>query len=265
MGPLKLITNIILFLLCSTFISSAFAIPIKTAAFGNINYAHVDGFVQTPKGGSFGTTNMGRPDFDELDIAHDKFYSFGLEVTVCDYFGLLEYSHFDPHGSTILTQELITHSQLIPAGHSFDMNLEFDWYALGIGKNFFWNQTWTVSPQILLSWVKYHYEFQAPPIESARNFSLIGANIGLKLAHYFTPQLSADVKALIPLPLSNIHIIDVDAGLGLDIASSSHVTVIPRLAIGWLQLEYKDEQPIPNYIRYRASPYGSFELKVLFD
>lgn len=267
MGPLKLITKIVTFTPCTIFFTSAFAFasPIKTTLYGTLNYAEVEGFVQTPKGGTIGTTDMGRPDFDELHIQHDKFYSLGVKIEACDYFGLLGYYHFDPHGSTILTEDLLTHSQLIPAGHSFEMNLEFDWYALGMGKNFHFHPTWTFSPSFLVSWVKYHYEFSAPPIESARNFSLIGANVVFELTHYLTSQLSANFEAMIPLPLSNINIVDVNAGLCLDLPFTSHVIISPRLAIGWLQLEYKDEQPIPNYIRYRGSPYGALELKILFD
>lgn len=261
---LKLITKISLFIFLVFLFSSIFANPITASIYGNINAAHLDGFIQTPKGGSAGTTSMGRPTFDEVHTHYNTFYSLGADIDYRDYFGLFNYYHFEPHGSATLAQALITHNQFIPQGSFFDMFLKFDWYSLGFGKKFHPSSRTTFSPSLLISWVKYHYEFSAPPIESARNFSLVGANFGLKLEHYLTPTLLANIDALIPLPLSNIKIVNLNTGLAFVLPTTLKVKVIPRIAVGWLQLEYKDEQPIPNYIRYRASPYGSFELKLLF-
>jgi hypothetical protein len=255
------------FLTCFSFavlglLSHPLHAAMKTFIYANESYDRVHGFIQTPQGGSIGTTSLGRPTFDELNIHHDHFYALGAAVQFDDYFALFDYHHFSPHGSTILNQSLMTHAKFIPVGSSFEMSMDYDLFTIGFGKHFHFSNHWTVSPALLANLLNYHYEFYSPPLSSARSFSLVGVDLGVKVQYDFTKKFAVDFMGAISLPVSNTDLYAADLGLSYRLRPSHHVHIIPRIALGYFQLDYKDEQTIPNHICYTGFPTVSFGVIV---
>jgi hypothetical protein len=118
---------------------------------------------------------------------------------------------------------------------------------------------------LIVNWLKYHYDFSAPPKVSSRTFTLVGLEVGASIAYHFNRNLSMDSQAALSLPLSNIRLLTVDVGLSYRLNIFRHAHISPRIAVGWIQLDYKDEQAMPNHIRYIANPYGSLGFILAMD
>ncbi len=233
----------------------------EVSLYGNFSGGALQGFTQTPQGGTNGTTSFHRPSFDELHIHHDKFYTLGATFFSDNYFLLFDYYNFTPKGNTVLSEALTTHGKFIPAGSAFAASLNYHLYTVGFGMPF------KISHLEFLSWLevnllKYHYEFSAFPISSARNFNVTGVNFGLKCAYDFSDTLFGDVKISLPIPVTNLTVIGAEIGLNKTVVLNQHLCLIPRLGLGLLQLDYKDNQPIPNHMRYTNAPYISLGLVI---
>lgn len=232
---------------------------------GNYEYGKLSGFAQTPRGGDYGTTSFHRPSFDEMDTSTNGFYSFGAGLKYNDYFTLFEYCHLHSQGENNLSQNLITHGQTIPQGRHFMMNIEYDWYRLSWGKDFSVNfdNRWVVTPSLRANLLKYHYHFDAMPNQSSRTFNLANIDLGLKLEYFLTTFISSYLQANYALPLSHLQIRSANIGVSYRFISQ-HLTLTPKIALGFLQLDYQDEQNVPNYIRYKLAPQGLIGLEILF-
>lgn len=233
--------------------------------FGSVSYNNVEGFIQTPRGGDLNTTSYRRPSFEEMNIIHDNPYFFGMGLQYCDYFSEVKYIHINPKGSTTLQENLLTHAQFIPEGQYIDLHLEYDWYVLGFGKHFSdKDRKWQISPLLDLNFLKFHYEFCSGSIKSARNYSLVGLDIGLNIQHALSRFWFWDLEAKATLPLSNLKIQMASVGLNYKLPFSSKVTLIPRLSIDAFTIDYQDEQLIPNHFRYEAREQVSFKLTLIY-
>lgn len=236
---------------------------IQSLVFADFNVDRVEGFAQTPRGGDIGTTSFNRPSFEEMNIHHDKFYDIGASISYCDYIATLEYFYLYPHGSSVLQQDLISHAQFISEGMRFDMDIEYDWFILSLGKKypFHW---FTVSPMIQLNWLKYDYQFSAPPQASSRSYSLLALDLGIKICRDFTSTISGEIMGSVTIPLFNLKIYTLSAGLTYQLLTSSHIKVIPRMTLGTFRFDYEDKQTVPNHFRYTANIFGSIGLAILF-
>ncbi len=236
----------------------------QSFVYGSLSYGFVDGFIQTPRGGSLGTTSYRRPTLDELNIHKDNFYTFGVGFILNDYAATFNYNHFSPKGETLLTQNLITHANFIGVGNVFTSELDLELFSFGFGKSFHLFQDWVLTPLLILNVLKYHYEFDSALCNSSRTFNVVGFDAGLKAQYFFTTAFSTDIQVAIPIPGFNFTAGSIDMGINMAFTVSDHISVIPRLAIGMLRMDYKDHQEIPNHIRYTNAPFGTFGVIVHF-
>ncbi len=225
--------------------------------------ARVNGYAQTPKGGSAETTSFRRPSFAELGIKRNSLYHFAINLQHNDYFFNLDYLHLNPHGSDSLSQDLLTHSQFIPTKSEFGLNVEYDWYRFALGKNFYFSdKKWRIAPALLAEWLKYHYSFTAPPLGSSRSFTLLASSFGLQIHREFDKKFSGDIAATYTLPLSNLKLSTLSFALNYALVITPRLFIIPRITLGWLTIDYEDEQLVPNHIHYTATPYGTIGLNL---
>ncbi len=260
---MRKILNVIILLVLLPFSMQCMA-SLQSFVYGSLSYGSVDGFIQTPRGGSFGTTSYRRPTLDELNIHKDNFFTLGAGFILNDYAATFNYNHFSPHGETLLSQNLITHSNLINAGDTFNSELDLELFSFGFGKSFYFYDYWVLTPLLIVNYLKYHYEFDSPLCNSSRTFNVVGLDAGFKAQYFFTTAFSADVQAAFPIPGFNFTAGSIDVGINMAFSVSNHMSIIPRLAVGMLRMDYKDNQEIPNHIRYTNAPFGTFGVILHF-
>jgi hypothetical protein len=217
------------------------------------NFAAVSGYSQIPRGGQPGTSSIERPSFKESGIYHENFYHLEGGVQYEAYYASLQYQRLAPQGEQILNDDLVTHSQFIPAGRTFSMDIHYDWYVAEIGKQFDVHR-WQCSPFLQANWVKYHYAFSALPQQSTRVFSLGGLTVGGDLRFYITKQFSTALKAAVTVPLSRLRIKTAQLNLYYDISVTRHLLISPTCGISFIYVDYQDRQPLPNHVHYQGWP-----------
>lgn len=233
--------------------------------YARLGTAHIAGLAQTPKGGDVGTTSMNRPTFAEIEINHENFSDIGIGVSHCDYFAILDYQDFSPHGSTHLTNALITHNQFIPAGSDFNMHVYYHLTTLKAGRIFaISNTSLTIAPFLEGDYVQYHYGFDSPTAQSNRDFNLAGLSIGFIAEYQIDQAFSIDFTAKNTIPLSKLQISQLDLGINYTFNIQKHLSFTPRLSLGFERIDYEDNQIVPNHIHYQALPYGTLGFSLSF-
>lgn len=220
----------------------------------NLDYAHIQGMAQTPRGGSPNTTNTSRPQFSEADIDDEFYYDAGVGFSIYHFFMNFVYHHLQPSGDDTLHRALLTHNQRIPAGQDFNLRCDFDWYQLQMGNYFKVVKGLQLSPIVEGHWIHYHYSFSSFPIASARSFSMAATNLGLGLRFNITESILGELSATTSLPFSNLCINRVNFVLNTDVLLNQHLVLRPQASIAVFRIDYEDFQLITNHIRYTAAP-----------
>lgn len=239
-------------------ITFAFGLPSNIGLSGAIEGAtgHCRGYVQTPKGGSPGTTDYERPSFEELGKRFDSFWQATIAARYNDYILEGNFLFLDPKAYDTLSHALTTHARKLPAGSPFEMQVDYDWYVLGFGKQCgCFGPGWVFTPKIEVNWLHYRYDFNSPFAQSQRAFTLITAGLNLAIEKPITQTVQLVGKIQFPLPLSNFTYLKVDIGINKYLLHSRCVTLSSYLKLGYLELDYEDEQTVPNHIRYTNFPY----------
>ncbi len=229
----------------------------------NIDWAKISGYSQIPKGGTVGSSSFERPSFQELSITQAFFYELGLGIKYHDYYMQLDYIPLQVHSNTVLTETLITHARTIPAGSPFSANILYQWFIYHLGKDFHFAK-WTLSPEIQANYLRYGYHFSSPLAASKRAFNPFAISASVKILHPFTQKLSTDLQGAITFPGTNLQIGSATFGVNYQVPYH-RMQVVPRLAMGLLQIDYQDKQPLPNHIRYNAAPFVQLGVTLIFN
>ncbi len=226
-------------------------------------YDHLSGYSQIPRGGNFGTSSYKRPSFSEVNRQHDSFYRLEAGIDYRHYLLDLNYCHLNPHGRSILQQPLLTHAQFIPQNSDFQMETNFDWATLKLGKEFsFCHHNWQISPMLGGEWLRYRYAFQAPPKASVRAFSAFAPSFSLKLKHTGVKKLITEFEATTTFNLTNLNLYSAQVGLAYPLYQNTHFQILPQVKAGFLEIDFKDKQPFPNHVRYTGWPFATLGVLV---
>lgn len=218
-------------------------------------YDFVDGFAQTPMGGSFGSTSNKRPSFEELDFDHDAFYGAGLGGYFQNYHLNLTYHKLSPSHQGALKEPLISHNQFIPSQQPFAFNIRYRWYDLALMRTFD-TEYGQWGPYIALDWLQYRYQFSAPFKGSLRGFNITTVNLGLHWQRYLTEHLKTELDIAHSIPAFNLNLFKVSGRMAYTFYQSPKAsTVMGFLELGHFVIDMEDNQPIANHIHYTAKPY----------
>lgn len=221
---------------------------------GNVDYAHIKGMAQTPRGGSPNTTDTQRPQFSEAGIDDEWYYDVGVGFSIYHFFLNFIYHHLQPDGRDKLERSLLTHSLQIPCGQDFSLSFDYDWYQVQIGNYFKVIKNIQLSPLVEGHWIHYHYEFASYPFASARSFTMAATNLGLGLRFNLNEWLLAELQATTSLPFSNLDINRINLVLNTSVKVQPHLVLRPQFSVGVFRIDYEDYQLIANHIRYTATP-----------
>lgn len=222
----------------------------------------VKGFSQIPKGGSPNTTSNGRPSFGELNIDYDTFYQFqaGFDVDALEVYG--QYHRIHLKGSEILRENITTHAQTIVAGNPFEATFDYHWYTLGLAYTYPTEQLLLI-PSIDLDYIDYRYTFSSIA-SSSRSFSSVTPRVGLRLCYPIDPTWTVNLSGSTSIPFTDLKISDLNLSLHWLAIDDLSFQVIPYAGVGFLKIDFEDDQTVPNHYRYKLQPNISAGVRLTF-
>jgi len=219
----------------------------------------VSGYLQTPKGGTPGTTSIHRPTFDEVGAetliapTADLRFAFGRHrVHVGASWWLL-------HGDETLTRDLTSHDDFYAAGTDMTSDTEIVAAWLGYGYAFELGRqagALTLTPGAGIYSYGQRYAISGGGQDSSRDFTSFSPMLDAELLWY--PGGRMHVSAGLMLVLDELMglnspttAVDAVVRLHWDISRQANVF----LAMGYSRLEHFDEQVVPNDAEIESLPW----------
>lgn len=229
----------------------------------SFNFAWIDGFQQTPKGGSIGSTSPKRPSFDELSLSTHTDFELNAFLFFNHYYLAFSFLPIHLKGDTILSADLTTHDIPLTAGRYFEAKVDDELYTLQAGYQFEICPRWHMIPTLNLYWWNHDYQFQSPPFRSSRKFGASGFGLGLQNDWQLTSHWVLQAIANLTVPATNLDVYQAKLSLGYRFCHSSLV-IQPHIDVEWQTVRFKDNQTIPNYLKYSEEPAIGFGITVIF-
>jgi hypothetical protein len=243
--------------------------PFRADAGASFLLGSIDGYLQTPAGGSLGTTSIDRPTFEELGIKR---------VYGGDFWADVSYGHHGLYvggritrlsGSGTLDEPLVSQSVAFAAGLPVEANIQLDWYRLGYRYllPFKWGGTTIeLSPSIGATLLDFQYTLAGEGMDGAdRSYSKVGAQAGLGVTWALTKRLSVCGQVLAPIPFSDApEILSAQVTLKYSFLEHKGLSISGLFGIGYEQIRYEDGQTIPNEVEANMGPMGVLGLEIRF-
>lgn len=211
--------------------------------------AHIKGFVQTPIGGTPGTSDLRRPNFAELKIHKTV---INEQLVSMDWHGYkieLGYQRINP-GSTIrLKKALRTYGQLIPANSDITTSTHFNWYRLSISKPMTITSRLQFNPVLEFAMLDFDYHFITGRLDKHRGYRHLTLRTGSHLIFHVSPALSIHIQRIMSLPLLDaLNIITLQAGVGY---RPFQLLILKQMQ----QIEFEDGQALPNHLKLNTDTF----------
>ena len=232
----------------------------------------VDGFVQIPKGGEAGTSSERRPTLGELGI--DDAAMLDASVTL-----QWERHIFDAGGrfvrldsSTTLRRELITHDTTYAPGSRISSEVQLDWYRLGYRYEFLFEadehgNRLSFAPGIDIVLFDFEYGLDSSAgLHSGRDLLKAGVRVGGVGRWSTGGPLSVEGGAFWGLPFdgtAQIFSLELVGKYRLW-GGSGGTSGALYLGVAYDEIEYEDDQTMPNRIEVDMGPLFIAGVEISF-
>ena len=241
---------------------SEFSFELRAAGF----YGPVDGYVQVPAGGNPGSSSSRRPTLHELGI--DDAVSYEIDGRVWwGHLGFFAgYNALDMTGSSTLTQSLVSHNVLFPAGSPTKSTVDLDVPNFGAGWRFdFDDRRLELFPKINLVLLDFSYSLDAPGLHASRSYTDFGVGLGAEARYRLPHGFSLEFDGVFPLPISHTaQVANVTGRVAYSFLQSSPVRPTVFLGLGGRWINFKDSQTLPNHTSVSSGPLLTFGVAVDF-
>ena len=232
-----------------------------------LSYGSVDGFAQTPAGGNPGSSSSCRPTLDELGIDRAAFYDVlaGLRWRRWGFY--LGYQAIDLSGQAVLSQSLTSRNVTFPAGTSMSSDIRFNLLRVGAGWKFgLAGGRLELFPIGEVGVLDFSYDLSGGGEMVARDYAKGYLGFGLAGRYHINHRISAILNAQASVPISNTPQIAVlTGGFEFDLLPASR-DARPSVFLGGgaQQIEYEDNQELPNHFNVDLGPFVTAGLSVSF-
>ena len=233
-------------------------------------YSPIRGYLQTPSGGEPGTTSENRPTFKELDLDTVSSVNSFLRVSKNrhNFYGRIQLVRLS--GDSVLNNELISQGVTYPAGSQVSADISLDLYRFGYQYRFFFERNeksgFEIDPTIEIAFFDFHYKLDSlSGLSTDRSYIKGACRIGAEVHWYANDRLTISAGVIGPVPLSNtpqIWTMDLTAKYQLWGKRPRGGAAI--IGIGYQNIEYKDNQTVPNHIKFEMSPILKAGLQIGF-
>ncbi len=232
-------------------------------------YGNIRGFLQTPAGGTPGSSSAERPTFKELGIDSIGTVTGKLSFINADYNIYLGMNYISISDSALLSRDLISRTMLFAAGSRVNSDLELSFYSLGCQFRNLINipsDSFSIDPiaEIALFDFGYRLAGVGGP-EVSRYYSKVGGRLGLALNWDISEKLFVSAQALAPIPISNTpYIWSVDLMGKYLLYSKDDLRLFFNMGLIYEIIDYEDNQELPNHIRAEMGPMATMGLAIHF-
>lgn len=256
--------RILCYFICLMVLPKAYALEASFAF--DFSGGPIKGYTQIPRGGDYNSTSYQRPTYAEVDINNNFYWDVEADFRYKQFYAFFEFDKIKADKRHALAEDLTSHGQFMPATVLFKKCVHFDWYRAGMGWSFQSpNKRWILTPLYLANFIKFNYMFYAWPKSSGRSFNLITGLFGLDALYKLTPKVTIRASGMSTLPLSNLTIYNALMAIEYAFIDTPALKFIPRFGIEYIEIDYQDEQNIPNHFRYEAKPHAMIGVKLLFS
>lgn len=237
---------------------------------GSLRYGPIRGYLQTPNGGSPGTTSAQRPTFQELNI--DDFLSpdVALRLHWNDhaFYGGASLVRLD--GNSTLDTTLISHGTTFPAGTAVKSSVQLDSYRLGYEYRFAWkNEAGTslwIAPAAGIAMLNFDYSLKGGGGLTAQRGYFVGSpQLGVHAGWSPSGRFSVDGGIFNSLPeVSNLFILSAQLRGSYRLWGEGERGGRVFLGVGYDWFDYQDNQQVPNHIKAQFGPMLLFGIGARF-
>ncbi len=234
------------------------------------NFSSIDGFVQIPKGGQFGTTSDKRPTFEELGIKRINYPELTL-ATKWENFGLylrIKYNSFK--GDSILSSDLKTHDIQLKKGDKISTRHLHNFYTLGLSYDFPVTKKFTIIPKIDFSAYQFSYKFSATGSKIVNNderkFNAGTIRVGGKIKYTYNENLIFSLNSMYHIPHDSIKSsLETSLVASYNLYRNENKELNLLVGLSYDQFKYKDTQKdMQNFINYKSKPIYKLGLEFKF-
>lgn len=235
------------------------------------NLGDIDGFVQVPKGGQFGTTTPKKPEFGELGVKEINHPEFELSAKWDDFFIYTGVNYNTFKGDSILKENLISHNQVLLKGAPIKTKHKYINYEFGLGYDIYETERLVVSPKLEFNAMQFEYQYDSKnlvnqDVSSGRKFGFGSVHIGIDTAYSVTEKYKVELKGKYAIPFDSIRKwFSLELLNKYTIYKNEKQEVNALLGVEFGYFEYKDTQDdMQNYLKYKFSPLYKAGIEYIF-
>ncbi|WP_022819192.1 transporter [Fusobacterium russii] len=231
------------------------------------NFGTIDGYVQIPKGGQFGTTSEKRPEFDELGIDNISYPELSLTAKWDKFSMYYALNHKTFKGDATLKKDLITHNTQLYAGEKINTKHKYVFHRFGLGYDFSLAQNLTLTPKFEVSLFDFSYQFSTDAGKnSQRRFRAGTVRVGGAAKYDFSKDFSLTLDLMTHIPHDSIRSsleTSLIASYNVYRQGSTEVNVLAGLSYD--MFKYRDTQrDMQNFMYSKTKPIYKLGLELKF-
>lgn len=230
------------------------------------NFGDINGFVQIPKGGKFGTTTTRKPEFNDLGIDEINYPKFELSAKWDKFFVNTEINYKVFKGSSNLNYDLISHDQLITKNSNIKTNHEYINYNFGMGYDLVSLKNITISPLFQFGVTQFDYQYKTDNISSGRKFGFGSLHLGTIFKYDVTEKYNLILNLKYAIPFDNIRkwgTLELLNSYNILKNDSNELNLL--FGIGMEYFEFRDTQKeMQNFMKHKVSPIYKIGLEYKF-
>ena len=238
--------------------------PLRVSITASLWIASLDGYIQTPLGGQFGTTSTRRPTISELD--QDGITGLGVATASLLFREkheiIISYTGLERRGSTTLERDLVTHGQSFPSGSRVNSSLEMPLIRIDYRPRWLQGKFrgWTLTPVIGATRLDFHYRLDSPDTtgNANRHYDLYYPHYGAVVAGRLGHHVSTEFELLGSVGLSHVASLDADIRLLVHFIDESDFNASLVFGVRGMWFHYRDDQDDEqNDIRIRVGSFST--------
>ncbi len=237
----------------------------------NHNFGKIDGFVQIPKGGKFGTTTPEKPEFSDLGIDKINFpdLEFKASWDKVSVFSKIRYNTFK--GNSTLNGDLITHDHSLVKGDSISTSHEYITYSIGGDYKFINNENFNLSAYTQLDFIKFDYKYDISTTKNSyisgnRSFGWGNLALGSNLQYILTDDYNISLNAKLGIPNEKVRKSFLLSFINsYNIYRKNNEELNALFGVEFEYLEFRDTQKeMQNFMKHTISPIYKIGLEYIF-
>lgn len=230
------------------------------------NFGNINGFVQIPKGGKFGTTTSEKPEFKDLGIDEINYPKIELSAKWEKFFIDTEIDYKVFKGNSNLNYDLISHEQLITKNSNIKTNHKYISYNFGLGYDLINLERLTISPLFQFGVTQFDYQYKTDNTSSGRKFGFGSFHLGSIFKYEVTEKYKLILNLKYAIPFDNIRkwgTVELLNSYNVLKKDSNELNFL--FGIGMEYFEFRDTQKeMQNFMKHKVSPIYKIGLEYKF-